>query len=187
METREWWDLIESARSACGERAGDRDPADDPLPDAVLDRVTALPPEQIIGFARRLSAVFDSAYLAPLWAAAYVIEGGCGDDGFMDFRSGLMLQGRAVFEAPSPIRTRSPTCRWCAGWPAPARAGSAVRRCWYWPGSRISGGWGRRRAMTRRSTARQRPARARRRAMGVEDAVETRRRLPRLAALFLAP
>jgi hypothetical protein len=33
-----------------------------------------------------------------LWAAAYLIEGGC-DDGFMDFRAGLMLQGRTAFEA----------------------------------------------------------------------------------------
>jgi hypothetical protein len=32
-----------------------------------------------------------------LWQAAYLIEGGCGDDGFMDFRDGLVLQGRAVF------------------------------------------------------------------------------------------
>ncbi|MFG3283262.1 DUF4240 domain-containing protein [Streptomyces sp. NPDC048111] len=29
-----------------------------------------------------------------MWAAAYLIGGGCSDDAFMDFRSGLMAQGR---------------------------------------------------------------------------------------------
>ncbi|MFC9245678.1 DUF4240 domain-containing protein [Streptomyces sp. NPDC057136] len=34
----------------------------------------------------------------PLWAAAYVINGGCSDDGFDYFRGWLIAQGREVFE-----------------------------------------------------------------------------------------
>jgi hypothetical protein len=32
-----------------------------------------------------------------LWAAAYVINGGCSDDGFDYFRAWLMLQGQGTF------------------------------------------------------------------------------------------
>jgi hypothetical protein len=39
------------------------------------------------------------AYSRSLWAAAFVIgDGGCGDDGFMDFRSTLISMGRTAFE-----------------------------------------------------------------------------------------
>lgn len=38
------------------------------------------------------------AYNWPLWAAAYVILGGCSDDDFMDFRAWLIMRGKKVFE-----------------------------------------------------------------------------------------
>jgi hypothetical protein len=38
------------------------------------------------------------SYRSPLWAAAYVINGGCSDDGFENFRSRLITQGRQVYE-----------------------------------------------------------------------------------------
>ncbi len=38
------------------------------------------------------------SYKSKLWAAAYVINGGCSDDGFDYFRGWLTAQGRAVFE-----------------------------------------------------------------------------------------
>jgi hypothetical protein len=33
-----------------------------------------------------------------LWAAAYIINGGCSDDGFRYFRDWLISEGRSVFE-----------------------------------------------------------------------------------------
>lgn len=39
------------------------------------------------------------AYHYDLWAAAYLIHGGCGDDGFWDFRAGVIALGREVFES----------------------------------------------------------------------------------------
>jgi hypothetical protein len=39
------------------------------------------------------------SYRTPLlWAAAYVINGGCSNDGFEYFRGWLIVQGREVFE-----------------------------------------------------------------------------------------
>jgi hypothetical protein len=41
---------------------------------------------------------FDRAYTWELWAAAYIIGGGCSDDGFSDFRSTLISMGRRTYE-----------------------------------------------------------------------------------------
>jgi hypothetical protein len=40
----------------------------------------------------------DRAYSWPLWGAAYVINGGCGDDSFSDFRASLISRGRTAFD-----------------------------------------------------------------------------------------
>ena len=44
-------------------------------------------------------AKMDQAYSWPLWGAAYVINGGCSDDTFTDFRAALISRGRQAFEA----------------------------------------------------------------------------------------
>jgi hypothetical protein len=40
-----------------------------------------------------------SAYTWPLWGAAYLINGGCSDDGFEYFRCWLISRGREIFDA----------------------------------------------------------------------------------------
>ncbi|SHL73160.1 DUF4240 domain-containing protein [Flavobacterium chilense] len=37
------------------------------------------------------------AYKQDLWAVAYIVMGGCSDDGFMDFRNWLITRGKNVF------------------------------------------------------------------------------------------
>lgn len=39
------------------------------------------------------------AHTWDLWGAAYIVYGGCSDDSFTDFKGGLLLQGRKVFES----------------------------------------------------------------------------------------
>jgi len=41
----------------------------------------------------------DKAFTSDLWAAGYIINSGCSDDGFTDFRAWLIAQGKAVYEA----------------------------------------------------------------------------------------
>jgi|GEM_PF-1426037 len=43
--------------------------------------------------------LWSRAYRNDLWAAAYLVRGGCSDDSFMDFRDWLLCQGREVFNA----------------------------------------------------------------------------------------
>lgn len=65
----------------------------------LTERLEALSPPEIFAFNRHFCEVFWSAYDWKLWGAAYLIDGGCSDDGFMDFRYGLISRGRAFFEA----------------------------------------------------------------------------------------
>jgi len=56
-------------------------------------------PEFIIQFDKTFKAKMEKAYTWKLWAAIYIINGGCSDDCFCDFRSWLIGQGETVFES----------------------------------------------------------------------------------------
>ncbi len=89
MTRDEFWDHIESSKRSD--------------PDEHVERLTKqlakLPTDEIADFEHwwRVSAA--EAYRWDLWGAAYTINGGCSDDGFTDFRSWLILQGRDTFQA----------------------------------------------------------------------------------------
>src|SRR5262249_47624836 len=57
-----------------------------------------LPLEELGSFEAHFDRCLDRAYTHALWGAAYVIGGGCSDDGFWDFRSTLITCGRDIFE-----------------------------------------------------------------------------------------
>jgi hypothetical protein len=65
----------------------------------IEERLAKLDPAEIISYQAHFSAAFIQAYQWKLWGAAYIIDGGCSDDGFIDFRYGLIARGRGVFEA----------------------------------------------------------------------------------------
>jgi hypothetical protein len=92
MDTSHFWNLIEKSREA-----SQGDP-DDQL--AQLETLLGeLEPEQLVEFDRLFSKYHNEAYTWPLWGAAYIIGGGCSDDGFMDFRGWLIARGQQVYEA----------------------------------------------------------------------------------------
>jgi Protein of unknown function (DUF4240) len=89
MDHEEFWALIDSTRGGGCEEHAQRLEA----------RLRALPPDQILAFDRFYSRLAEQSYRWDLWGAAYLLRGGCSDDGFEDFRGWLIGQGRAVFEA----------------------------------------------------------------------------------------
>ncbi|MBR7839458.1 DUF4240 domain-containing protein [Actinospica durhamensis] len=91
MDTDGFWHLIDRAR---GQSEGDADV----VAANAADLLAAMAPEEIIAAHRLLWERLAVSYTAPLWAAAYVINGGCSDDGFEYFRGWLVAQGRDVFE-----------------------------------------------------------------------------------------
>ena len=89
MIEAKFWDHIRESRHA--------DPASHA--ERLTARLAKLPPEEILDFVYLWSTVNCRAYRRDLWGAAYLINGGCSDDGFRDFRTWLILQGRIVYEA----------------------------------------------------------------------------------------
>jgi hypothetical protein len=55
--------------------------------------------DEIYGFQQELWQRLDESYRWDLWAVAFIIDGGCSDDGFEYFRGWLISQGRKYFEA----------------------------------------------------------------------------------------
>lgn len=59
----------------------------------------SLSDQELVDFIHLFQAMMARLYSWRLWAAAYVINGGCGDDSFIDFRHWLISSGRAIAEA----------------------------------------------------------------------------------------
>jgi hypothetical protein len=66
---------------------------------AARKRLAKLAPEEIRDFHRLFNRKLADAYTWDLWGAAYLINGGCSDDGFHYFRAWLISRGRTVYEA----------------------------------------------------------------------------------------
>lgn len=86
MNIERFWRVIESGVGA---------PDSSETVSRELDKLT---PEELVSFQRHFDCLVDSAYTWELWGAAYTIEGGCGDDGFIDFRYGLIARGKSFYE-----------------------------------------------------------------------------------------
>jgi Protein of unknown function (DUF4240) len=63
------------------------------------DRLGTLPADEIADFGAIRSSLDQQAYTWKLWGAAFVIEDGCSDDCFRDFRAYLISLGRGPYEA----------------------------------------------------------------------------------------
>jgi uncharacterized protein DUF4240 len=88
-----WWSLVGEARMSVA------DPDDGEVVAAALtDRLATLDPEAIATYAAPMWAALAASYTTDLWGAAYLINGGCSDDGFDYFRGWLMSQGRDAYE-----------------------------------------------------------------------------------------
>ncbi|MFE9440610.1 DUF4240 domain-containing protein [Streptomyces sp. NPDC006602] len=91
MDIDQFWSLIETARTSVGASAVSFD-------EALVNLLADLPPLEILQYAERFDELHDALYRWDVWAAAYLIGGGCSDDSFMDFRAGVIAQGRDWYE-----------------------------------------------------------------------------------------
>lgn len=96
MDAERFWKLIESSQR--GFDPGRVDGNMQHQLEELRRLLSKLPPEEIVGFRDQFLAQRDAAFHWDLWGAAYIIAGGCSDDGFVDFRSWLISMGRRVFE-----------------------------------------------------------------------------------------
>ena len=91
MNLQQFWTLIEKAHQDAPRSMDDK-----------CARITFLLGKLSAEDATDFSAHFEDqmarAYSWRLWGAAFVINGGCGDDSFSDFRASLISQGQQLFE-----------------------------------------------------------------------------------------
>jgi hypothetical protein len=90
MDANAFWKIIDETRSAA------RDDQD--FLDKIAARLREMSPDELEEFEEHFNRIHQGSYARPLWGAAYLINGGCSDDGFEYFRAWLMAQGRETFE-----------------------------------------------------------------------------------------
>ena len=89
MDEDVFWELIDEGRTdqPIGERI-----------ETLPERLAAFKATAIRDFEKIQRSLEARAYRWDVWALAYLLQGGCSDDAFEDFRGWLILQGREVFE-----------------------------------------------------------------------------------------
>ncbi|MEU7778909.1 DUF4240 domain-containing protein [Micromonospora parva] len=95
MDVDEFWAVVESAGAGLDGRTGDDGEA---VAAALVTRLAATSPKRILEFQELFDQLHDALYRWDVWAAAYLIGGGCSDDSFIDFRAGVIALGREWYE-----------------------------------------------------------------------------------------
>lgn len=91
MDKKLFWELIEKTY-----RASKGDP--DKQAKLLIITLAGMSELEIIAYQDIHDDLVDEAYIAELFELAYIMGGGCSNDGFMDFRAWLIGQGKNVFE-----------------------------------------------------------------------------------------
>ena len=63
----------------------------------LIKRLKQLSPKEMIGFRLRTDKLLHDTYNSEMWCAAYIINGGCSDDGFEYFRCWVISRGKEVY------------------------------------------------------------------------------------------
>ena len=92
MTVDQFWNLIDRVHSS-SEGDMDRKCA------LLKSELEELPVPEIVSFQAHLDEAMDAAYTWPLWGAGFIMNAGCSDDSFIDFRATLISLGRETFEA----------------------------------------------------------------------------------------
>ncbi|MET7684525.1 DUF4240 domain-containing protein [Streptomyces sp. NPDC005423] len=90
MNIDEFWTVIETARTDAASASGDPGEA---FASALVERLAATSKQTILEYQQCFDQLHGSIHRWDVWAAGYLIGGGCSDDAFMDFRAGLIAQG----------------------------------------------------------------------------------------------
>lgn len=87
-----FWGLMARAKERCGQDICAEY-------DWLEETLTLMAPEQVLRFQHFTRSYRDMAYKYGLWSAACILTHGCNDDGFIDFRTWLIAQGRETYLA----------------------------------------------------------------------------------------
>lgn len=91
MNEQQFWKLIEIVKAEAGTDV-------DARPAILQQHLFLLAPDMIQRFQQRYEALLLEANSWNLWAAAYVMNDGCSDDGFKYFRDWLISEGEQTYK-----------------------------------------------------------------------------------------
>lgn len=91
MDLERFWKIVEETRPTAAE-----DP--DGFDEALTATLSSLTAEEVLDFDATWDAVARQALTWDVWAAAWVLRGGCDDWAFQGFRDRLIALGRSAFE-----------------------------------------------------------------------------------------
>lgn len=89
MTREEFWQIIDQARK------GTEDV--EQIAATLQSLLETRTPAEVLAFLENQSRLMEESYSWKLWGAAYLINGGCSDDGFDYFRGWLLAQGEEVW------------------------------------------------------------------------------------------
>jgi Protein of unknown function (DUF4240) len=92
MNQTTFWGLMQSTRAGA-------DNDTERQSELLEERLSKLPPRQIVRFQQIRRQMDERAYTWDIWGAAYVIDDGCSDDCFRDFRAYLISLGPRAYGA----------------------------------------------------------------------------------------
>ncbi len=100
MDRNKFWEIIQLVHE---KSKGDMDDKCE----LIKTSISELEVSDALEFLKLFDEMMDSLYSWSLWGAAYVMNGGCGDDSFMDFRSCIISRGLQDYtlavEAPDEL------------------------------------------------------------------------------------
>src|ERR1700683_4262441 len=91
MNIDKFWNIVERVHAASSQDM-------DAKCKLLGQELRRLPPSEVESFEGHFFDLWYRAYNWEVWDAAYIINGGCSDDGFMDFRAVLISLGRSTYE-----------------------------------------------------------------------------------------
>lgn len=91
MDSDKFWEIIATSKA---NSSGDYEKQQTELEKELL-KLTAI---EILEFDNKFRTLRGEVYNWDFWAAAYLINGGCSDDCFSDFRGWLIGRGKSTFE-----------------------------------------------------------------------------------------
>jgi Protein of unknown function (DUF4240) len=91
MDEQTFWRIVEAAKTSASANL-------DARPQALEAQLSPLDLESLGAFQRTYEGFLLRANRWDLWGAAYLMNGGCSDDGFKYFRDWLISEGRSTYE-----------------------------------------------------------------------------------------
>lgn len=89
LDENRFWSIIDKSLRKTDDQEGQAE--------YLRKEIGKLTPKEMVGFRLRTDKLLYDTYNSEMWCAAYIMNGGCSDDGFEYFRNWVISRGKDVF------------------------------------------------------------------------------------------